>query len=83
MSDTTGQTGRTKRGAWYETDARLKKRHAADRRLRAYGVAAIVFALAMLGTLIGTILITAAPAVTQTMLTLEVDVPEGDRKSVV
>lgn len=77
MSDTTGQTGRTKRGAWYETDARLKKRHAADRRLRAYGIAAIVFALAMLGTLIGTILITAAPAVTQTMLTLEVDVPEG------
>jgi phosphate transport system permease protein len=74
MSDTTQGTGRR---AWYEPDAKLKRRHAADRRLRAYGVAAIVFALAMLATLVGTILVTAAPAVTQTMVTLEVEVPEG------
>ena len=74
MSDTTQGTGRR---AWYEPDAKLKRRHAADRRLRAYGIAAIVFALAMLATLVVTIAITAAPAVTQTMVTLEVEVPEG------
>src|SRR3989338_3495849 len=75
MSDTA--TKGTGRRAWYEPDAKLKRRHAADRRLRAYGVAAIVFALAMLATLVVTIAITAAPAVTQTMVTLEVEVPEG------
>ena len=77
MSDTTEQTGGAKRNVWYDPDARLKKRHAADMRLRAYGIAAIIFALGMLATLIGTILITAAPAVTQTMVTFEVEVPEG------
>jgi len=75
MSDTATQG--TGRRAWYEPDAKLKRRHAADRRLRAYGIAAIVFALAMLATLVVTIAITAAPAVTQTMVTLEVEVPEG------
>lgn len=75
MSDTAAQG--TGRRAWYEPDAKLKRRHAADRRLRAYGIAAIVFALAMLATLVVTIAITAAPAVTQTMVTLEVEVPEG------
>ena len=77
MSDTTGQTGRAARNAWFEPDARLKKRHVADRRLRAYGIAAIIFALGMLAMLVSTILVTAAPAVTQTMVTFEVEVPEG------
>ncbi|MEP5262716.1 MAG: DUF3333 domain-containing protein, partial [Nitratireductor sp.] len=77
MSDTTARPGEPKRGVWYEPDAKLRRRHAADKRLRAYGIAAIVFALAMLATLVGTIAITAAPAVTQTMVTLEVVVPEG------
>lgn len=77
MSDTTARPGEPKRRAWYEKDAKLSRRHAADKRLRAYGVAAIVFALGMLATLVGTIMITAAPAVTQTMVTLDVVVPEG------
>ncbi len=77
MSDTTAQSGKPKERAWYEPDAKLSRRHAADRRLRIYGIAAIVFALSMLATLVGTIAITAAPAVTQTMVTLEVEVPEG------
>ncbi|MEW6089294.1 MAG: phosphate ABC transporter permease PstA [Pseudomonadota bacterium] len=75
MSDTTHQPARKERNAWYEADARLKRRHAADRRLRFYGAMAIIFALGMLATLISTILITAAPAVTQTMVTFDVDVP--------
>lgn len=75
MSDTTTQGARPR--LWYEPDAKLRQRHAADKRLRAYGIAAIIFALAMLATLVGTIAITAAPAVTQTMVTLKVEVPEG------
>lgn len=75
MSDTTQQPARKERNAWFEADARLRRRHLADKRLRAYGIAAIVFALGMLATLVGTILVTAAPAVTQTMVTFEVEVP--------
>jgi phosphate transport system permease protein len=73
MSDTAAEG--TKRRAWYEPDARLSRRHAADRRLRIYGIAAILFALGMLATLITTIAITAAPAVTQTMVTVDIVVP--------
>ena len=45
MSDTTAQSGKPKERAWYEPDAKLSRRHAADRRLRIYGIAAILFAL--------------------------------------
>lgn len=62
-------------GNWYEPDAKLKRRYASDRRLRFYGVAAIVFALGMLAALVGTIAMTALPAVTQTMVTLGVELP--------
>ncbi len=38
MSDTTAQSGKPKERAWYEPDAKLSRRHAADRRLRIYGI---------------------------------------------
>ncbi|MDP1626430.1 phosphate ABC transporter permease PstA [Parvibaculum sp.] len=62
-------------GNWYEPDAKLKRRYASDRRLRFYGVTAIVFALGMLAALVGTIAVTALPAITQTMVTLDVELP--------
>ncbi len=71
MSDKSAATTRT--GIWYEPDASLKRRYAADKRLRMYGVAAIVFALSMLAILVGTIVMTALPAVTQTHVTLQVE----------
>ena len=73
MSDQSAAASRT--GTWYEPDAGLKRRYAADKRLRIYGVAAIVFALGMLAILVGTIVSTALPAATQTMVTLNVDLP--------
>jgi len=60
---------------WYAPDAKLRRRYRADRRLRVYGIAAILFALSMLGILVTTIVGTALPAVTQTMVTLDVDLP--------
>ena len=77
MSDVTGETNAAKPRAWYESDKRLKRRHAADRRLRAYGIAAIFFALGVLGVLLTTIIGTAMPAATQTMVTLDITIPEG------
>lgn len=79
MSDKSASTAAAiKTGTWYEPDAKLKRRYAADRRLRMYGVAAIVFALGMLASLVGTIAVTAVPAITQTMVTLDVDLPAGE-----
>lgn len=79
MSDKSASTAAAiKTGTWYEPDAKLKRRYAADRRLRMYGVAAIVFALGMLASLVGTIAVTAVPAITQTMVTLDVELPAGE-----
>jgi phosphate transport system permease protein len=50
----------------------LKRRYAAERRFRAYGLAAICFAVLCLAVLLFTIFKTAAPAFTQTMIRLEV-----------
>ena len=52
--------------------ASLKKRYAAERRFRAYGLAAICFAVFCLGVLLFTIIRTAVPAFTQTMIQLDV-----------
>ncbi len=46
--------------------ARRRRRHAADRRLRFLGVAAIGLALGLLGLLVATLLVSAWPAFTQT-----------------
>jgi phosphate transport system permease protein len=52
---------------------RTRKRYRAEARFRAYGIAAILFALAFLVFLIGDILIKAYPAFTLYSLTLEVE----------
>lgn len=52
--------------------ASLKRRYAAERRFRAYGLAAIGFAVFCLGVLLFTIIRTAIPAFTQTMIQLDV-----------
>lgn len=65
--------------------ASLKNRYAAEKRFRAYGIAAIVFAMLCLATLFITIIGTGLPAFTQTMIRLEVTLypqdidPEGSR----
>ncbi|MGE0500866.1 MAG: phosphate ABC transporter permease PstA [Rhizobiaceae bacterium] len=53
--------------------ARRKARYAADRRLRLYGLAAIVFALGFLGTLFTSLTFTGYRAFVQTMATVEID----------
>lgn len=50
----------------------INRRYAAERRFRAYGLAAIIFAILCLATLLFTIIRTALPAFTQTMIRLEV-----------
>ncbi len=65
--------------------ASIKRRYAAERRFRAYGLAAIAFAILCLATLLFTIIRTALPAFTQTMIRLEVTIdpqridPAGER----
>lgn len=63
----------------------LRRRYAAEKRFRMYGIAAILFAMSMLGILFTTVISTAIPAFTQTNITLEVELdpevidPEGKR----
>ncbi len=65
--------------------ARLARRHRAERRFQAYGVAALSAAIVVLGVLLGSIAIKSAPAFTHHTLTLPVQVsaeradPRGDR----
>ncbi|HBC06622.1 MAG TPA: phosphate ABC transporter permease PtsA [Rhodospirillaceae bacterium] len=64
----------------------LKRRYAAERRFKAYGILAIAFAMGMLGLLFTTIVSKAIPAFTQTMINLEITLypqdidPEGTRE---
>lgn len=51
--------------------ARRRKRYAADRRLRIYGIVAISTALGLLGILIGTLISTGYPAFTQTFIRVD------------
>ena len=60
------------RGVSEAVAASIKRRYAAERRFRAYGLAAIVFAILCLAILLFTIIRTALPAFTQTMIRLEV-----------
>ncbi|MEQ8505783.1 MAG: phosphate ABC transporter permease PstA [Rhodospirillales bacterium] len=63
----------------------LKRRYAAERRFKTYGILAIAFAVCMLGLLFSTIVSKATPAFTQTMINLEITLypqdidPEGTR----
>jgi phosphate transport system permease protein len=56
-----------------EMQAQRKSRYAAESRLKAYGLAAIVFALGFLVFLIGSITLTGYRAFTQTMVQVEID----------
>ncbi|MEQ8806657.1 MAG: phosphate ABC transporter permease PstA [Rhodospirillales bacterium] len=64
----------------------LKRRYAAERRFKAYGILAIAFAMGMLGLLFTTIVSKAIPAFTQTMINLEITLypqdidPQGTRE---
>ena len=60
------------RGVSETVSASIKRRYAAERRFRAYGLAAIIFGILCLATLLFTIIRTALPAFTQTMIRLEV-----------
>lgn len=72
-------------GAARMVAASLKRRYAAERRFKMYGLAAVVFAVSCLAMLLVTIIGTALPAFTQTMMRLEVTLypqdidPKGTR----
>ncbi|MAN81002.1 MAG: phosphate ABC transporter, permease protein PstA [Rhodospirillaceae bacterium] len=64
----------------------LKRRYAAERRFKTYGILAIAFAMGMLGLLFTTIISKAIPAFTQTTINLEITLdgkiidPQGTRE---
>ncbi len=58
--------------------SRRKKRYAADRRLKAYGLIAITFALGLLGVLIFTLIGSGYSAFTQTHVTVEFPISAED-----
>jgi phosphate transport system permease protein len=51
---------------------RVRRRYAADRRLQAYGITAIVLAIGLLGILLMSLVITGFPAFVQTKVELEI-----------
>ena len=55
---------------------RVRRRHAQDGWLKAAGIAALAIAFAMLGILVGSLILGGYPAFTQTHATLEFDVTE-------
>jgi len=58
-----------------QVERRLAKRYRAERRFRAYGLAAILLALSALGILVGSIIFQAAPAFTAFTLNTQVELP--------
>lgn len=61
----------------HKTDERTKKRNAAERRFKAYGIAAITAGLLVLVVLVGTILNNGLGAFQQTFVTLNVELAEA------
>jgi phosphate transport system permease protein len=59
-----------------ELAAKLRRRHAAGRRLKFFGIAAILIAVGMLGMLLWTMVSTGYKAFSQTHVSLEVTIPE-------
>ncbi|WP_457645394.1 phosphate ABC transporter permease PstA [Profundibacter sp.] len=60
----------------YTTSARTKKRNAAERRFRAYGLFAVGLAMAALAMLLTSIISSGSGAFQQTYITLDVELPE-------
>ncbi|WP_138423187.1 phosphate ABC transporter permease PstA [Maritimibacter alexandrii] len=69
-------TDATNTGSLYDVDARTKKRNAAEKRFRIYGMIAIGLGLVFLVALLSTIVVRGIPAFQQTKLTLPIALPE-------
>lgn len=61
-----------------EMKARRKSRYAAERRLKAYGMTAIIFALGFLAFLISSLVYTGHKAFTQTVATVSIDLSAAE-----
>ena len=75
MTDTVANPGR--RSSLFTVDALTRKRNAAEKRFRAYGVAAIAISLIFLAVLLGTIIRNGIPAFQQTFITVPVLLDEA------
>jgi len=71
MTDANHSPARTAKSGLFATDARTRKRNAAERRFRFYGMAAIGVGLLFLVFLFASILRSGLPAFTQTVLDIE------------
>ncbi len=60
----------------YDLDARTRRRNAAEKRFRIYGIVAIATGLLFLVILLGSIVWNGIPAFTQTFVTLSIELPE-------
>jgi len=60
-----------------ESNRRVRRRYAADRRLQAYGIIAIALAVGLLGILVTSLVITGFPAFVQTKVDLAIFVDPG------
>jgi phosphate transport system permease protein len=65
-----------KKPSLYDHDARTRRRNAAEKRFRVYGLSAIAVGMFFLVVLLSTIVWNGIPAFTQTFITLEVALPE-------
>ncbi len=78
MTDQAPQTeAQTAHRSLYAPDARTRRRNAAERRFRLYGLIAVAVGLGFLAVLLTTIVRNGLPAFTQTHVTLEVALPEA------
>ncbi|WIV52105.1 phosphate ABC transporter permease PstA [Marivivens sp. LCG002] len=73
MTDQTQNLGRS----LLETDARTRKRNAAEARFKAYGVAAIAVALLALVVLLTSVIFNGSSAFKQTYFELDIELPEA------
>ncbi len=80
MTDATASgfpTAKAKGKSLLELDARTRKRNAAEKRFRAYGIVAIVIGLSFLAALLFAIVKNGTPAFTQTFINVEVTLDEN------
>jgi len=75
MTDATQPTARVKTSLYAE-DKRTRRRNAAEKRFRAYGIIAIATGLVFLVVLLVSIVANGIPAFTQTFVTLQIELPE-------
>lgn len=78
MSDTTATTPKPFDWSSPEATAMRKRRYAADRRLRLYGLASILLAIGLLGILITSLIVTGHSAFVQTQIAVEFTADPAD-----